>query len=155
MARTNIHSSMYVPIKGTTTNDAAAAGMVGEYIESVITDSTAFPSSGHMGDLTHIHLTAGDWDVTAFLYCIKGATTVLTYWAAGVTQVSGDSFAGIVAAKNYALGATLTPSLEGGVGVPTHRISLASETDIYLKYYAEFTTSTLAAKGYISARRVR
>ena len=52
-----------VRFKGTTTNDNALTGNVGEYVESVVEGANAGAST-QFGDATSIILTAGDWDVT-------------------------------------------------------------------------------------------
>ena len=77
-------------IIGTTTNNSAAAGSVGEIISSVI------PSGGTLVSLTNgaavavvaITLTAGDWDIWANISITGGATTQLTFAKAAIYTTS-------------------------------------------------------------------
>jgi hypothetical protein len=144
-----------VSFAGTNTNDNAASGLVGEYVESLVTTATNFPATNIMGDLTSISLPAGDWDVTGVLYAIKGATTVVSYWAGGITATSGNSYTGVVGGSNYVLGGAFASDNENSLSIPSLRISVASTTTYYLKYNSTYTVSTLQAKGRLSARRVR
>ena len=51
-------------ILGTTTNDNAAVGYIGEYVESNISSSSAVSFTTNVSkNITSISLTAGDWDV--------------------------------------------------------------------------------------------
>ncbi len=54
---------------GTTTNDNAANGDVGEYVEASVTSGSGGISltTGNAKTVTSISLTAGDWDVTSLI----------------------------------------------------------------------------------------
>ena len=64
-------------INGTTTNDSAQTGKVGEYISATASAVNA-PASATWGDLASISLTAGDWDVSAATTGILGLLPGLT-----------------------------------------------------------------------------
>jgi hypothetical protein len=143
--------------KGTTTNNSAASGYIGEYIESVVGVISA-PTSTQYGDLTSISLTAGDWDVTAVtMFNSNGAT-----WSAcgnGISVTSGNSGTGLVLGSNrlgsnFASSST-TPIAQSSV-IPSYRMSLSSTTTVYLKFTATYSAGTPQTYGgRISARRVR
>lgn len=144
-------------IAGTKTNDVAAAGVIGEYVESVITSAVNFPTSGTFGDLTSISLTAGDWDVSIVGRAFANGATVTDYLV-GIAQTSGGTFTNEVDGSNTVeitpTGASLglqfwSPAL------PTYRVSLSATTTIYYKYTATYTVATPKLVGRISARRVR
>lgn len=141
-------------LKGTTTNDNAAAGNIGEYIESVVA-ATNFPTTGTWGDLTSISLTAGDWDVTAAYNATANGATV-TNSEIGISTTTGNSTTGLVQGSNRFAGPIPLASVRlAGVCVPSYRMSLSSTNTVYLKYEADFTVATPQAAGRLSARRVR
>ncbi len=143
-------------IVGTNTNDSAAAGEVGEYIESVV-GATNVPASGTFGDLTSISLTAGDWDVTgAIHYEMNNAST--SGEQHGISSTSGNSSSGTTLGSNRFNGSwtasTLAPLTFDGY-IPAYRVSIASTTTFYLKYLVTYTVATPQGQGRLSARRVR
>ena len=143
-------------IPGTTTNDNASAGNVGEYQSASRSTGSPISLTSNVGaDITSVSLTAGDWDVEGNPYIALGATTTMTacnWWIStssatypgGTTQVSFYNFA-IAAAAGQAF----------GYPTPTVRISLSGTTTVYFSIAATFATSTLTAAGSIRARRVR
>ena len=141
---------------GTTTNDNAAAGMVGEYVESVVDEASAISlTSTTTINVTSISLTAGDWDVSCNVQFICTATTNITELRGSVSLVSDtlDLTRGRVFDIKTAPHTVI--SARHGLAGPTLRFSLASTTTIYLVAQGNFTVSTLSAYGIISARRVR
>ncbi len=143
-------------VVGTTTNDNAAAGSVGEFVSSTVLFGAAIPlTSTIAANVTSISLTAGDWEVWG---------TVATVVAAGTTTSSVTGAISVVSAT--------LPSLPNGGGafvanyaspagqsncfpVGRQRISIAVTTTVYLVASSTFAVSTSAACGFIGARRVR
>lgn len=151
-----LKGTIYIPgqNRGTTTNDNAAAGDVGEYITSQVAANGSALTSGATANVTSISLTAGDWDVGGIIDFLPAATTSITELIVGTNTTSAtigaqdtylqDSFAAEVPGAN-----------QTGRVLPTVRWSLASTTTIFLVVFAIFTVSTLNAWGTIRARRVR
>ncbi len=137
-------------IIGTTTNNNAAAGSVGEYVESVVSAVSA-ASSTTFGDVTSISLTAGDWDVTLLINGNPAATW--TSFQYGISQTTGNSSTGLVTGSNRGIDSA---SLTGNTTrvIPSYRQSLAGTTTIYAKANSTFT-STLTYDARLSARRLR
>ena len=141
------------PRTGTTTNDNAAAGQIGEFISSNVPAGSAVPlTSTSPANVTAISLTAGDWDVNGNVReSIAGGTTgtylvgVISLATASLTEVTG----GYSMTGQSALG---TPA---AVAVGPVRVSVAATTTVYLNAQAMFAGGTMAAYGYIRARRVR
>lgn len=140
-------------IVGTTTNDNAAAGNVGEYVSS-FASATNLPTSGNYGDLTSISLTAGDWDISMNIYLTANGAT-LAFFTPGVSITSGNSSTGLTSGDNFNVYSGLTAITDLSSAIPGWRRSLASTTTIYLKYRAGYTVATPQASGRLSARRVR
>lgn len=138
-------------ISGTTTNDNAAAGKVGEYIESLKT-LTDFPASTVFGDFTSISLTPGDWDVSALAQMVSNAATMTSSFIA-ISPVSGNDSAQLANGVN--LMDFPVVNANGSASVPVYRVSLAVTTTIYMKYFAIYTGGPPRARGRLSARRVR
>lgn len=145
--------------KGTTTNNNAAVGYIGEFLSSVIASGSAVSlSSATTANVTSISLTAGDWDVFSVVYFTQGATTTATAYSAGITSTSATLPGNNAASQANEPGTGV--ALIAGNPVPTLEIirvrqSLAATTTIYLVAQSTFLVSTNAAFGGISARRVR
>ena len=162
MARTKIDPSL-VPImpaaqvKGTTTNDSATAGFVGEYVVSVVGSVNAF-GNNTFGDITSISLTAGDWDVSAITNGDTVATTT-TYFSMGISTTSGNSGTGLIDGDTrfYAGQSTnFATTAIWGLSIPPKRFSLASTTTIYMKGHSIYSAGTpIFLGGRLSARRIR
>ncbi|WP_459908345.1 hypothetical protein [Caballeronia sp. HLA56] len=138
-------------IVGTTTNNNANAGSVGEIIENTAT-GVAINTTGVSQTLTSVSLTAGDWDVTGSFQVTPAATTVVTSYQAGIALTNN-------ALPGFPNQIQLTQSKSAGVidmwALPTRRVSVAAGTTVYLTANIGFTTSTCAASVHIRARRVR
>lgn len=135
-------------IVGTTTNDNAGAGKVGELISSVIASGSPVSfTSTVTKDLTSISLTAGDWDVSGNIYF--SATTVLAanVWISATSATLPDT-------SLRALVATTAGASALSVCAPYFRASLSGTTTIYISGDAT-STGTLTGVGGIYARRVR
>lgn len=145
-------------IIGTTTNDSAAAGSVGEFVTSNISSGApvAITSGGVGESLTSISLTAGDWDVFGVVVFGGAAGTNFTQMYAQISSGSaafGDASSQI--SQQYPAG--MVPGVNNTIGMalPTTRISIASTTSIFCTVQATFTVSTAYVIGRLSARRVR
>jgi hypothetical protein len=150
-------------IHGTTTNDNAPAGYVGEYLSEITPLASEVNISAGSGDnVCALALSAGDWDVWGELWVDtatgSGVWTGRTY--ASVTTVSATLPVGpsdTVARAAYQL-TGLQPGATGEFSVPTGvaRISLAVATTVYLVGWAGTTTSGVVyGWGALKARRVR
>lgn len=150
-ARTNGH------MNGTTTNDNAAAGEVGEYVESVILSGSATSLvSATAKTVTSISLTAGDWDVRGVTYITGTASTNFTQYGISISGTTNtlDLAPGRINFFTISTGTVPSSSLTGNM-LPPYRLSLSGTTTVFLIAQATFTVSTATAYGIISARRVR
>lgn len=146
-------------IVGTTTNNNAAAGIVGEYISSIIGIGAAVPLVNNVSKtVTSISLTAGDWDVWAELWPNGGAGATLGIFSGSINNVNNtlsgspaDATCRIQDIGQFVVGVTGLPIVELGVA----RISINGPTTIYLVAYSIFSGGTMGAYGKICARRVR
>lgn len=147
---------------GTTTNDSAAAGFIGQIITATVAAASEVAlTTATAADVTSISLTAGDWDVNGQVNHNAAATTNVTLLQIGISATSatlptqpGGSGIGTdpLAIERRAA------SVPGGVlttAVGPVRVSLATTTTIYLVVQDTFTISTMGAYGTIRARRVR
>jgi hypothetical protein len=143
-------------ITGVTTNSNAASGIIGEYISNSVYTPTSFPASGTYGDITSITLTAGDWDLTGFVFVGYNGTTFTGVSQMGISTSSGTGSADLVNGKNVYnfTEASAIGGVENG-SVPGYRVSIASTTTYYLKIYGTYTGNSPQYQGRLSARRVR
>jgi hypothetical protein len=142
-------------IIGTTTNDDAAAGKVGEYISSTVLVAGAVAlASTTAANVTSISLTAGDWDVFGNVSFISQVATVAASFACWISTTSATlpDIALVTAVSGYTHTGVADPF---SAGVPTKRISINGTTTVYLSAEADFAAGTMKACGVIQARRVR
>lgn len=138
-------------IIGTTTNNNANAGSIGEYVTA--TGTAVSLSNGISTNVTSISLTAGDWDVSANVEFDPAVTTVIQSGAVGINTVSATLPASpmkTITETNNTIANLLITAL-----APTTRVNISATTMVYIVANAAFTISTCTATGYIRARRVR
>lgn len=145
-------------IIGTTTNDNAAAGSVGEFISA----STSFGSpvsltTGTAADVCSISLTAGDWDVWGNVGFLGNVLTLVQYEFGWTSQTSATApTADFLSSQVFtAAGVAIFAAGNSIFNVQQQRISLSGTTTIYLSAQAAFSVSTCSAFGNLKARRVR
>jgi hypothetical protein len=143
-------------VRGTTTNDSAATGFIGEHVASAVAQAAGVTCTTAVAlNVTSISLTAGDWDVSG----------IIGFWGNG-GSVTGTNFSGSIHDVSATLSSLLgervvenaiAPTVNFNVydPIPPTRFSLASTTTIYLVARATFTVGTCKAFGSIAARRVR
>jgi len=141
---------------GTATNDSAAAGKVGEYIEASIASGSAVAlTSGAAKTITSITLTAGDWDVSGHVAFTSAGGASFTI-VAGSLSLTTDTSSSTLGRWNQTVSAAFVPA---GVPISTvivpSRFSVTGSTQIFLVGFATFTVGTSGGYGLIRARRVR
>lgn len=143
-------------IIGTTTNDNAAAGSVGQIVESTILIGSAVAlTTATTANITSISLTAGDWSVYGNVWTNPNALTSCTSIQGAISTTSATlptapgSGAFIKNTESFTLGQSQ------GIYIGQTRLSLSATTTVYLVIQAAFSISTLSGYGYIGARRIR
>lgn len=151
------HDGTGVEVEGTNTNDSAAAGYVGECIESEILSGSAVSlTTGTGANVTSISLTAGDWDVWGSVIFAAASGTTSSVHIAAVNTTSATAPTPPNKGGYTNLTTTFTTGVQTSSQSAGHRrYSMASTTTVYLIAQASFATSTMTAYGYIGARRVR
>jgi hypothetical protein len=139
-------------IVGTTTNNNAAAGSVGEFVSSVIASGAAVSlTSNVVRDITSISLTAGDWDIWGNVSFIFTSTAGVGWaWSSLISTTLPDAslYSGIEFNGGSAQGV-------GGITIPPQRLTLAVTTTVFLSAKPEFSAGTATGCGGIYARRRR
>ena len=152
-ALTAINRTGGTAIKGTNTNDAAAAGYVGESIESYAAVNA--PASNTYGDITSITLTAGDWDISAIIVSILNTGVSITSVSGGIGTAAGTSGAGLLPGDTQGYSVPPTSQYLPSITIPPKRVSINATTTYYLKMWMSYSSGTPQFQGRISARRVR
>lgn len=151
-ATSTITPSSTAGIVGTTTNDNANAGSVGEYVTA--TASGISLASITPVNITSISLTAGDWDVSGvvrFNGTSLNATTLLSSVSTTSATIGALGFYG----QQSAFGATAAVTGNWVIPTPVARITLTTTTTVYLVANQAFSAGTATGDGLIRARRVR
>lgn len=156
-----ITPSQTAGIVGTTTNNNADAGSVGQVVSSSVAVGSAVSLTTATGaftgkTITSISLTAGDWDIFGSVGINNAATTNFTAVAGGINTVTDTLNSAYEEETRFSYGATgVVLNNVISFTFPTTRVSLASTTTYYLIGYAAFSVSTATAFGRITARRRR
>lgn len=142
-------------IQGSTTNDSASAGIIGEYLTAAAVSTTVSLTTATPANAITLSLTAGDWDVQGIGVFQTAATTSVTNTQVGLSTTTATFGAdGSYTRDNFA--AVVPGAIEWrDSSTPILRISLAATTTVYLVVQSAFTVSTQTAGGVIRARRVR
>ena len=139
-------------VAGTSTNDNAAAGNVGEFVTSHVNESSGVSMTNNVAtDITSISLTAGDWDVFGNVSMINNGSQLAQYgqcWASLTSATKPDNS---LTAAMYGPTTTLQWVY---LAIPPLRVSIASTTTVYLSGQMG-SNGTITGSGTISARRVR
>lgn len=136
---------------GTTTNDSAPAGGVGEVLSSGPT--TVSLTTATAADVTSKLLTPGDWDVWAPVQFAGGVTTTVTEALSSLSTTSATPV-NTVGQHCHWRGDSTTDLFTHQLIGP-FRVSLSVATIYYLVAQAWFLVSSYSATGAIHARRVR
>lgn len=142
-----------VVISGVTDGSNAGAGVIGQFMSSLVAIGSAVSLSTTVAsNITSLTLTAGDWDVSGSVNYTYSAATI-SQKTAGISGASAtlpsdgsESYSGAVV--------TLSTSSDG-ISIPKIRSSSASPVTVYLVGRATFSAGTVAGFGSLFARRVR
>ncbi len=139
--------------KGTTTNSNAAAGNLGEFVNSLVASGSAVSlTTATAANVTSISLTAGDWDVEGncnFNYTTATVTAAIcgiSTTSATLPSDGSEAYSGLQLTT-----ATTTTSIT----MPRKRISLSGTTTVYIIGKVTFSAGTAGEFGTINARRVQ
>jgi hypothetical protein len=146
---------------GTSTNDNATAGYVGEYIESRISSASPVALTNNtVVNVTTLSLTAGDWQVQGNLGFLGTGTTanLVVGYAGGGTSLTSVTLPANDYGMNWIGTNTAgTWNFNPNYSIPAQRVTLTATTTIYLVAKAGFSGAStgLSAYGGFSARRMR
>lgn len=146
---TSMEFSSTAGIIGSTTNDSANAGSVGEYQPSVISLSSAVTlTTLTPADLTSLVLHAGDWDIWGNITIRSSLFTISVYsgWLNTVSITQPDSS---LSFTDQFSGSLLS---QASITAPSRRFSFSSPTTIYLSAQATFSGGTVNMCGGLYAR---
>lgn len=142
-------------IVGTTTNDSAATGSIGEPLETVLLQASAVTLTSNTGlDIVTLSLSAGDWEVSGSIGFLPGATTSFTVLHGSWSTTANTTNTTIGRYFQHASPAYVPTAIPMAYAVPTYRFSLSSTTTVRLVGLAVFTSTAPTAFGIIRARRV-
>jgi hypothetical protein len=140
-------------IVGTTTNDNAATGSVGEFVSAQVLFAARLniTSTGVARNVTTISLTAGDWDVQGGVYFLGNGSASTAYhsWCSLTSATEPDL--SLIAQVGISGGNVVNNALT----TQPLRVSIAGTTTVYLSCLATFTAGTPQCCGFIRARRIR
>lgn len=143
-------------LPGTTTNDAANSGNIGEYWSVSAALNSYSLTNATPSDVLSTSIPAGDWDVGGVIYFLAGASTTVS----GLQGSFGSASATInptpgqfcaFSYNSFVLGNTTYTACV----LPPTRLSLSGATTYYLVARGDFAVSTLTAGAIFYGRRAR
>lgn len=138
---------------GTTTNNNAAAGVIGEYVSSLVPiGSPQSLTTNTAANVTSITLTAGDWDVV-FLASVTETTSTVTARTAGISATSATLPTD--GSEGYNGVQSVVTSETNSIPVARTRMNLSGTTTIYAVEKVVFSAGTAGGFGSLNARRPR
>lgn len=143
---------------GTNTNDSAATGYIGEYIESLISTPTNVGGlTTAWGNMTSISLTKGDWEVTGIAYFTSNGATVLTTGSNMAISVNSGATTTdqVVGSNQIPVVAPGAAGIDRGACLSSYRILINATTTVYLKSQFSYSVATPQFQCRLSARRMR
>ena len=144
-------------IIGTTTNDNAAAGSVGEYISAALPRANSITlTSSQPTSIVSILLSSGDWDVWGAMQNLFITGHDLSAVVCGTSLVSNtfDTITTGYVTSQTIQGLGAGNNANAQLSAPMRRLSISTTTTIYLTVQLNFTGS-MGAYGFIAARRAR
>jgi hypothetical protein len=139
-------------LPGTATNDNASAGNLSEYMTN--SGATVSMTSGSAQALAQIILTPGDWDVWGDGEFIPAGSTTPSVMGVAI-NIGSTSLPSVPDISAHYL--TMPFSTGAAQDLPTgaKRVSVASNSTVFLVGQTNFSVSTMTATGIIAARRRR
>lgn len=151
-ATQGITPSQSFGIIGTTTNNNANTGSVGEFVTATVATGSALSTANNTPKtVTSISLTAGDWDVWGVVdWNLSGVTS--TWWEA---SISGST--NTIGSQDQFTSWNLGNAANNVQSIPTPvcRLSLSTTTTEFLVQNSAYSGGTVTVYGSIFARRVR
>lgn len=140
--------------KGTTTNDNAPAGYIGEYFEVQVTQANAvtMPSGNVVTLMSLAPGQGGDYETGGVIAFTGNAGTIV--FAGGGATLSAANLPDTGNRVNW-LGRNSSLPVDFSMTIPASRMSLAANQSVHLNGQSSYGTGTLLGYGRMSMRRRR
>lgn len=148
-----------VPIFGYTDGSSAASGVLGEYMSATVLAANSISMTTETAmNVTSLMVTPGDWDVwgtTGFNNGGSGSPLTFEYagWVSLTSATVPDASQGTISSWCNPSAINLSENFYPSVSTGTLRVTVSTNTTVYLGAYAGFTSSGFFAYGKIQARR--
>lgn len=142
-------------IVGTTTNNAANAGSVGEVLTA--TAAGVSLTTGTAATVCSQAFTAGDWDISCTFIFTGGATTTVSRCLGSLSTTDNTTNSTIGFRNDVVLAGVTTPFNFGnpGVLINAQPVKLAGTVTYYAVAVCDFAVSTATVSAIITGRRRR
>lgn len=141
-------------IRGTTNNTAAAAGFIGETLETSWSDINFPGATNTAGDLGNISVTAGDWNICIAESDRPNTATARTYTQVGFATTSGSTWSGQVVGQTRVDGPAGLSGINATLSFCYH-ILVSTTTTYYAKMIGDYATGNPKTTGTMWIRRAR
>lgn len=156
-AQTLSNKILNIPdIVGVTNGSNANTGSVGEILESTVLVGAAVSLTSNVAaNITTIALTPGDWDIWGNIALSPGGSTTYNSVSGWINIVSATAPTIPGQGAYFIHNNTFTTGAGAVFPVGVIRLNPSNSTNLYLSTRIVFAASTMAAYGYLAARRRR
>lgn len=141
--------------KGTSTNDAATAGNIGESFECSLASLTALSTPNDYNNICTFTVTAGDWLVSGGVSSDIGTAVTPVFTIAAIGTSSGGNTAGQVVGDTEMTASPPTSAAYSSAYIAANRMSFSASQALYLKCRVDRTSGTPGCGGRMTAVRIR
>jgi hypothetical protein len=140
-----------VNIYGTSTNNIAPSGVIGQLVSSVVNSGSAvnIPTSGVAINVTSISVPAGNWDIFGNVFILSNGYNLasVSCWSSLTSGMAPDS------SLYNSVAINTSPFIQVAQNIPQQNYNFSVTTTVYLSCAATFASGTNTACGGIYARR--
>lgn len=149
-----VYASTGVAVKGTTTNNNARPGDIGESTSTSKTTITNIATTNVWQNYDSVALNSGDWVCGGGMGFVQNGATI-TQVKAVISVNSGNTTTDHLFGDNQQDGPPPTANSNQSVQIVAYHLLLGSQTTVYLKGLASFSAGTPQFSGRITCVRPR
>lgn len=151
---TSSQASGFSFVSDSSTSTGMAFSKLGETLSSSVANANYLGTAGQYFDFTSISVTSGTWLVSLNVSWLSNGVTTTGQVTAGMSTTSGNSATGLTLGQTYVSTTKRTTSDSRDITGLTLLKAVSTTTTLYLKSFAETSTTNLQAAGFIQAVRI-
>ena len=147
-------ASGYSVVSDTAATTGLNFSRLGETLSSSVANGAYGGTAGQYADFTSLSITSGTWLVSFNVSWLSNGVTTTGQVSAGMNVISGNSSVGLTLGQTYVSTTKRNVTDNRDITGMTILKAVSATTTIYLKTFAETSTTNLQAGGIIQAVRL-